>query len=110
MVRILFGAWIVYTALAQPGLPACWLEEQACQVHQHFSQSLSETPHTHEYLSDLVKGTSAQGLPVLVLAISLLIARWFTSLLFRGSVSPSPGNRLWLFPPEPPPPRFANSI
>jgi hypothetical protein len=109
MVRILLGAWVVCTALAQPGLPACWLEKQACQVHHHFSKSHSETPHTHEYLSDLVKATSTQGSPVLDHAISLLIALRFTILLLRGTANHSPSNRLWLAPPEPPPPRFAFS-
>jgi hypothetical protein len=101
--------WAFYTVLAQPGLPPCWLESRACEFHPHFSRHHAETPHTHDYLFDLAKTTTVQGLHILLIPISLLIELLFLSPLLRKELSPALIERIWISLLDPPPPRFACS-
>jgi hypothetical protein len=110
MVRVLFGAWVIYLALAQPGLPACWLDTRACEFHPHFSKSQAENPHQHDYLFDLIKASVDQALPVSLIPISLLIELCSLITLFRKAVSPALFDRKWVVSLDPPPPRLIVSL
>jgi len=99
---VIWAAWLV---LAQPGLPACWLESRPCETHLHFGSGHAGHPHSHEYLFDLSRAQASQGLPVQVIPAALLLA-----LLFSTGILRSPAGlplfrrqRSWL--PDPPPPR-----
>ncbi len=107
--RLFILAWAGYTALAQPGVPACWLEAHPCEVHIHFSQHQAETPHSHGYLLDLAGAQGAPGLANPVTPIGLLIGLLFSSQVLRELAFPSLAAFLWKSPPEPPPPRCAFS-
>lgn len=104
-LRILSLIWAGMTVFAQPGLPPCWLEAQACQTHAHFSPTHEQTPHSHAYLFDLAQSSTLQALPNLVIPLSVLLA------LLGGA---RPRQRLtaavlpvnaWISPLDPPPPR-----
>jgi hypothetical protein len=105
-VRILIGFLICYTALAQPGIPACWLEAHPCQIHIHFSHEQAAHPHSHDYLFDMAKADSP-ALPVLLIPISLLIELLFLIQIFQNTGIPTFNMRGWILLPEPPPPRFS---
>jgi hypothetical protein len=96
-------------ALAQPGLPACWLEVRACEIHPHLSRRQAETPHEHTYLLDLALATSAAGMPVSIIPASLLIRLLSRSSLFRKSESIAPFRLDWIARLDPPPPRRLTS-
>jgi hypothetical protein len=99
--------WIGYIALAQPGIPACWLEAHACEIHIHFSKHQAETPHSHDYLLDLAKAQGAPALPTLLIPASLLIALLSCSRVFRQVVFPVTEKYFWKALPDLPPPRLA---
>jgi hypothetical protein len=108
-VRLVLGLLAVFLSLAQPGLPACWLQAQSCRVHPHFSAEQERMPHSHDYLFDLSITTGAPALPVPVIPVTLLIA-----LLALGLLLPWHSNRTllaegWAKRLEPPPPRGALS-
>jgi hypothetical protein len=107
--RVFIIFWAGYTALAQPGLPPCWLEARACEFHPHFSQRHAETPHTHQYLFDLAKATASLGLPNFLIPVSLLIELLFPSLLLHKVAGPVVIGQTWIAPLEPPPPRASFS-
>ncbi len=107
--RILMILWAGYTALAQPGLPACWLEAEACEVHPHFGPYQATHPHSHGYLLDQAKASAAQGLPHLLAPVSLLIEILFLSRLLRPVASLPVVAGAWAPLPEPPPPRIPSS-
>jgi hypothetical protein len=111
VVRLLIVAWALYTALAQPGLPACWLERIPCESHPHFSPEQAGHPHSHLYLLDLVGSSVAPGLAALITPLSLLIEIFLAGqlLLIFETSSPRLGH-LWKALPEPPPPRLAASF
>ncbi len=105
-IRLLLVGWAASVSLAQPGLPACWLEVNACETHIHFNKHHAETPHSHEYLFDLTNVTSAQALPNLLLPIFLLARLLFSNnLLLPGSRNTYLYQRMWGFKPDPHPPR-----
>jgi hypothetical protein len=108
-IRVLLILWAGYTALAQPGLPACWLEREACEVHPHFGPYQATHPHSHDYLLDQAKASAAQGLPHLLAPLSLLIEILFLSRLLRPATSLPVAGQGWTSAPEPPPPRTAAS-
>jgi hypothetical protein len=97
--------WAGYTALAQPGVPPCWLEKQPCQVHIHFSKAQESHPHTHEYLFDLTRATGAQALATVLLPAGLLIELLMASFIFRKLHRPLLVKHSWAALPVPPPPR-----
>jgi hypothetical protein len=101
--------WIGYIALTQPGLPACWLEAHACEIHVHFSVHQAEIPHSHDYLLDLTKAQGASVLPSLLIPAGFLIALLFGSRIFRQVVFPLIENFFWNTLPDLPPPRLALS-
>ncbi len=101
--------WAGYTALAQPGLPPCWLEAQACKIHPHISQQHSESNHTHDYLFDLAKAVAALGLPIVWVPASVLIYLLFLSPFIKIDIDRILDKREWVNSPEPPPPRLSFS-
>jgi hypothetical protein len=105
ILRVLIIIWAGYTALAQPGLPPCWLEARACEIHPHFSRQHAESPHPHDYLFDLAEATASAALPILLIPMSLLIELLFLSPLLRTTGSPAVIEWTWVSPLEPPPPR-----
>jgi hypothetical protein len=107
--RVFLLVWAGYIALAQPGVPACWLEAHACEFHVHFSQHHAETPHSHSYLFDLANAQGAPGLSPLLIPVGLLIALLFNSRFFRMFGMPVLAESSWKFLGEPPPPRFLHS-
>jgi hypothetical protein len=98
--------WAGCLALAQPGLPACWLEARACELHPHFSQYHAETAHSHDYLFELATAQVSQGLPVLLVPLSLLLAELFRAGILKEISDPAFFERFWKYPVETPPPRF----
>jgi hypothetical protein len=104
-LRVFIIIWAGYTALAQPGLPPCWLEARACEIHPHFSKEHAESPHTHGYLFDLAKATASAALPILLIPVSLLIELLSLSPLLRRTGNPAVIEWNWISPLEPPPPR-----
>ncbi len=97
--------WAAWLALAQPGLPACWMAPRPCEAHVHFGDGHAGQPHSHDYLLDLSRAQAGQGLPVQVVPAALLLALLFSTGLFR-SLAGLPlfrQQRVWL--PEIPPPR-----
>jgi hypothetical protein len=108
-LRVLVGLWLCYTALAQPGLPACWLQAKACQIHPHFTGEHAGGPHTHDYLFDLTKTIASSGLAVVLIPISLLIGIMLANLLHFITAYPPLIKRSWIALLEPPPPRLAIS-
>ena len=99
-----------YMCLAQPGVPPCWLEAHACAVHPHFSQEQAEAPHSHDYLLDLARSSTAGFLPVLLTPISLLIELLGLTLLLCGAIHAIVNERQWLAAIEPPPPRSTKPL
>jgi hypothetical protein len=108
-LRVFTLVWAGYTALAQPGIPACWLERHACEIHMHFSKEQADSPHSHGYLFDLASAEGASALPTLLIPVGLLLALLFGSLVLRELVSPTPAQALWESLVESPPPRLAIS-
>ncbi len=105
-LRVFTLVWAGYTALAQPGLPACWLERHACEIHIHLSKEQAESPHSHGYLFDLASADGAPALPSLLIPVGLLLALLFGRLVLRELISPMPAQAIWESLLEPPPPRF----
>jgi hypothetical protein len=103
--RLILLAWASYTALAQPGIPACWLERHACEIHIHLSQRQAESPHTHGYLFDLANADGAATLPSLFIPLSILFLLIFDTLIMRGFTRQLTGESRWISRLEPPPPR-----
>jgi hypothetical protein len=109
--QILLIIWALYMILAQPGLPACWLEARSCAAHTHFSKEQEETPHSHEYLFDLAQG-QADAVPppvihgrLLVLMLALASGRvcfkilWPVAFGTGQSITPdAPPPKTLLFP------------
>jgi hypothetical protein len=95
------------TMIAPPGIPACWLESEPCEVHVHFSHEQAETPHTHYFLIDLTLATASQPYPFPTfesLLFVLLLA--LSGLLSWQKRNSDPFNRKgWNFPPAAPPPK-----
>jgi hypothetical protein len=105
-LRVFTLFWSGYTILAQPGLPACWLERHACEIHMHLSKEQAESPHSHGYLFDLASADGAPALPSVLIAVNLLLALLFGRLILRELISPMPAQALWESLVESPPPRF----
>jgi hypothetical protein len=95
----------LYLALAQPGVPACWLSARACALHQHFSPAQAHHPHSHDYLHDLAAGQALQLLPASLAPAGLLIALLFLIQIWRVMRPAALRPPLWVWLPEPPPPR-----
>ena len=98
--------WACYMALAQPGLPACWLEARACQNHTHFSESHGQSDHSHDFLLDLAKTQASHGLPGLSVPVSLLLAVLFSTRILRAASVPLLFEFSWKVLLDPPPPRI----
>jgi hypothetical protein len=105
-IRVFTLVWAGYTVLAQPGIPACWLERHACEIHIHLSEEQAKNPHTHGYLFDLASADGAPALPSLLIPLNLLLALLFGRLVLRELISPMPAHTLWEAYLDPPPPRF----
>jgi hypothetical protein len=99
--------WVIFTIIAPPGLPSCWMEREPCEVHPHFNQKQAETPHSHFYLIDLSLGLASQPYPFLSAASILLIALLAASgaKARRDMILPFFTGHRWLAAPEPPPPK-----
>ena len=61
-----------YTAIAQPGLPACWAMAEPCEVHPHFGNA--HVPHSHDYLIEMMQANAMVLLPLVALQSKLLIS------------------------------------
>jgi hypothetical protein len=94
-----------YTALAQPGIPACWIEVNPCEIHPHFSRQHLENPHSHEYLYDLAKTNVVQVLPIILIPLSLLIEILSGTLLLPIAANSLESQLKWISLLKPPPPR-----
>ena len=112
MTRLGILLWAIYTIVAPPGLPACWLEAVPCEFHVHFGQEHADPPHSHAYLYDLSQGQASQPYPfpafdtmmlLLLLALSSAVA-W---LLKRSDDIHIIG---WAISPDPPPPKYFITI
>ena len=99
-----------YLALAQPGLPACWLQANACASHPHFSKHHEQIPHTHDYLKDMTQATIAGGIPVVLIPVILLIRHLCQTLLVQHKNQAAIHEREWNIPPDYPPPRVSISF
>ncbi len=108
--RLLIIMLAGYMALAQPGLPPCWLQAHACEVHPHFSKHHAETPHSHGYLLDLAKANAAQGLVSPLIPAGLLIELLSLGLFLRSTLGPDILEQAWIPLLEPPPPRASLSF
>ena len=104
-VRFFILLWASYLALAQPGLPPCWLQARACEVHVHFSDAQAHSHHSHDYLFDLARADGAQITPVPLIPGGYLIKFLFPLMLFGILAGPALQERTWVRLPEPPPPR-----
>jgi hypothetical protein len=108
LVRFAILLWAVYTMFAQPGLPACWLEQQPCEYHVHFGGHQAQMPHTHFYLIDLSQGMAAQPAPLVQVSSTLLVL--FLSLsgvkLWQRKHATTLNASGWMTRPESPPPKF----
>jgi hypothetical protein len=104
LYRGLILAWAGYTALAQPGIPACWMEASACEAHVHFNHHQAETPHSHDYLVDLASGQGVPGVAALLIPVNLLLDLIFGGLVLRAMLAPVLVIFVWNDHPEPPPP------
>jgi hypothetical protein len=95
-----------YTALAQPGLPPCWLEAEPCAHHHHVSQK-PHSEHDHDYLRlQALSQTSVVILTSLVAASLLIVILGWTGITrIIGSVILT--SKSWGLVPDPPPPRFS---
>lgn len=99
---------VVVTALAPPGLPACWLELEPCTLHPHPAHH-PDVPHSHEYLLEDVQAVPAAAVPSVVIPAYLLIALlgqssvWFKD---RRVITLCSG---WKCLVDPPPPRLFHS-
>jgi hypothetical protein len=107
-IRLVLMALAFYTMFAQPGLPACWMEQQPCKFHPHFSDAQAESPHDHNFLFDQVLGQAAPAsLSLLLPAAALLWMLMMMGLLpFRKESPDYFSVARWLALPEPPPPKF----
>jgi hypothetical protein len=103
--RLILLAWASYTALAQPGIPACWLEKHACEIHIHLSQQQAESPHTHSYLFDLANADGAAALASIFIPLNILFLLMFSTPITRCFALPLSGESPWASQLEPPPPR-----
>lgn len=104
-VAFSFQIWLAfYTALAQPGLCACWLIADVKQVHFHPPGVDPHKSHSHEYLFELYHVQPASVAPQLESAREL-IQRLAAHSLWRPSLSNSISAPSWLLIPESPPPR-----
>jgi hypothetical protein len=99
-----------YTMLAQPGIPSCWLEKRTCEAHPHFNKHHAETPHSHDYLFELVQSLDAPDLSSILIPVSLLIAALFSIKIFRDLASSVLIGMVWFFSIDPPPPRRLLSL
>jgi hypothetical protein len=103
-VILLFLAF--YIALAQPGLPPCWMEAKPCAHHPHFNVNpLSD--HNHDYLRMDTLSLGAVVITTSLVPVSLLIlSLWLTSItrMMTGVILIS---KSWRLAPDPPPPRFS---
>jgi hypothetical protein len=95
--------WALYTVFAPPGLPSCWLERSACEVHPH-PDGHPERAHSHEYLLDDMQAVGA-ALPARLIPAGLLIQLLQHVTVTVDLDGPGFSPRTWepLF--DPPPPR-----
>ena len=109
-IRLFLLLWAGYLTLAQPGLPACWLEARPCEYHIHLGRQQVGSAHSHNYLFDLANASAAQALAISPVPVNLLIEMLFLISLFRGSTSAVLRELNWIAPPFPPPPRAGFSF
>lgn len=100
-----FQIWLAfYTALAQPGLCACWLIADVKNVHFHPPGVDPHKTHAHDYLFELYHVQPASVAPQLESAHELM-QRLAAHSLWRPTVGESVWAHGWRSIPEPPPPR-----
>ncbi len=95
--------WAIYTIFAQPGLPSCWLERKACEVHPH-PDGHPERPHSHQYLFDDMEAAGL-ALPQQVIPASLLLRLLQHSAISWNLHQPTFTKLGWVVVFDPPPPR-----
>jgi hypothetical protein len=103
--RVLLLFLACYTVFAQPDLPACWLMEQACSVHPHFSQDLAGIPHSHDYLLDLSISSGVPAVAIALIPLAMLIAAVLNGALFLELTRQLLCGTAWDLDPKFPPPR-----
>lgn len=100
-----FQIWLaLYTALAQPGLCACWLIVDVKHVHFHPPGVDPDKPHSHDYLFEQYHVLPASVAPQLE-TVSELIQKLAAKSLWRPTAGENFFAYGWRFVPEPPPPR-----
>jgi hypothetical protein len=102
-LRLLGTFWLFYLILAQPGLPACWLEKNACEAHPH-PGGHAAVPHTHEYLFEDVQ-TASPALPVRLIPARLLLEFLAQAGLWWQVSLEDTRSGGWFTLLDPPPPR-----
>jgi len=97
-----------YTTLAQPGLPACWLQADPCANHPHFNRN-PYAEHDHEYLRLQALSLANVVLPTSLVPASLLIQFLGWTNITRMTTRLILSSKSWGLPPDPPPPRASFS-
>ncbi len=95
--------WAIYTIFAQPGLPSCWLERKACEVHPH-PDGHPERPHSHEYLFTDMQAAGA-AIPQQLIPANLLLRLLQSIAISIHLHQPTFSEQAWIALAEPPPPR-----
>ncbi len=99
-----FFLLIVLTAVAPPGLCACWLIPEVESVHPHVSKAHAESHHTHDYLLQISQTTGTDILPLMILPAHVLIALAFAGLIWWALRGDEVSEAGWVpvIPMEPP--------
>jgi hypothetical protein len=94
----------VYTFFAPAGLPSCWLEKKACEIHPH-PGGHAELPHSHEYLFEDMQ---ADGVAIPEQAIPTgLLLRFLQQVSISWRLyQPEYSSMVWSALFEPPPPKI----
>ncbi|MEA4906951.1 MAG: hypothetical protein VB089_05000 [Anaerolineaceae bacterium] len=98
----------LYTLFAQPGLPACWMMQRPCDLHDHPYQYTNPL-HRYNYLFDDVSSGEAPLLPSLWPQTAELLHIIGLSDLTRSVARPYPAGGSWLPDLPTPPPRHVAS-
>jgi hypothetical protein len=102
--KVALIALVLSTALAPPGLCACWLNPQVKTYHPHLFRQAGK-PHSHDYLFQMSMGNTGNAAPAATQPADVLIMLLGSSslLLLRPGHTILPDD--WRISPPVPPPR-----